>query len=154
MIDSSDRRRLEESGSELNELLQEDKLANVPCLIFANKQDLIQALPSDEIAEVLSLHNIRDRNWNIQAASAKTGDGLQEGMEWLVGQCSKSRGLRRVTLPVIFYTPQVSSFWFLFIFFIIICILLYYVNFCFFWNFSGFFCVFFAIFFRIFFDFF
>ncbi len=51
MIDSSDRRRLEESGMELNELLQEDKLANIPLLIFANKQDLIQALPAEEISE-------------------------------------------------------------------------------------------------------
>ena len=44
MIDSSDRRRLEESGSELNELLLEDKLANIPLLIFANKQDLLQGI--------------------------------------------------------------------------------------------------------------
>ncbi|CAD7955210.1 unnamed protein product [Amoebophrya sp. A120] len=85
VIDSSDRRRLEESGSELNELLQEDKLSNVPLLIFANKQDLLQALPANEIAEELSLHNIRDRTWTIQACSAKAGEGLQEGMEWLVG---------------------------------------------------------------------
>lgn len=84
VIDSSDRRRLEESGSELNELLQEDKLANIPLLIFANKQDLLQALPANEISDALSLHNIRERLWNIQACSAKEGDGLQEGMEWLV----------------------------------------------------------------------
>jgi len=84
VIDSSDRRRLEESGMELNELLQEDKLANIPLLIFANKQDLIQALPAEEISESLSLHNIRDRTWTIQACSAKDGDGLQEGLEWLV----------------------------------------------------------------------
>merc|ERR1712010_422700 len=37
VIDSSDRRRLEESGSELNELLQDDRLAGIPLLIFANK---------------------------------------------------------------------------------------------------------------------
>ena len=39
VIDSSDRRRLEESGSELAELLAEDKLGGVPLMIFANKQD-------------------------------------------------------------------------------------------------------------------
>lgn len=85
VIDSSDRRRLEESGSELNELLQEDKLGGIPLLVFANKQDLLQAVPADEIANSLSLHNIRDRSWTIQACSAKEGEGLQEGMEWLVG---------------------------------------------------------------------
>lgn len=90
VIDSSDRRRLEESGSELNELLLEDKLASIPLLIFANKQDLLQALPANEISEVLSLHNIRDRTWTIQACSAKVGEGLQEGMEWLVQHINKS----------------------------------------------------------------
>ena len=89
VIDSSDRRRLEESGSELNELLVEDKLANIPLLIFANKQDLLQAVPADEISEMLSLHNIRDRSWTIQACSAKAGEGLQEGMEWVVQNIQK-----------------------------------------------------------------
>ncbi|CEM02067.1 unnamed protein product [Vitrella brassicaformis CCMP3155] len=84
VIDSADRRRLEESGEELNELLQQDKLGGIPLLVFANKQDLLQALSAQEIAEQLSLHAIRDRTWNIQACSAKTGDGLQDGMEWLV----------------------------------------------------------------------
>jgi len=89
VIDSSDRRRLEESGSELNELLLEDKLANIPLLLFANKQDLLQAVPADDIAKELGLANIRDRTWTIQACSAKTGEGLQEGMEWLVQQAAK-----------------------------------------------------------------
>ena len=49
MIDSSDRRRLEESGSELNQLLEEEKLAGVPVLVFANKQDLLNAAPAGEV---------------------------------------------------------------------------------------------------------
>ena len=84
VIDSSDRRRLEETGCELNALLEEEKLSGVPLLLFANKQDLLNALPAKEIAEGLNLHLIRDRQWQIQACSAKSGEGLQEGMEWLV----------------------------------------------------------------------
>merc|ERR1719222_1812698 len=90
VIDSSDRRRLEESGQELAELLAEDKLGGIPMLIFANKQDLLQATPADEIAESLNLSAISDRTWTIQACSAKEGDGLQDGMEWLVGNCGKA----------------------------------------------------------------
>merc|ERR1712187_566443 len=82
VIDSSDERRLEESGTELKELLAEDKLANVPLLIFANKQDLLQAVPADEIMQALDLTSISDRTWTIQACSAKTGEGLHEGMQW------------------------------------------------------------------------
>merc|ERR1711948_174635 len=87
VIDSSDKRRLEESGQELKELLAEDKLAAIPLLVFANKQDLLQATPADEISATLDLGKISDRTWTIQACSAKEGSGLQEGMEWLVGQC-------------------------------------------------------------------
>ncbi|KAL7750434.1 ADP-ribosylation factor protein 3 [Sorochytrium milnesiophthora] len=87
VIDSSDKRRLEETydathGLELNQLLEEEKLAKVPVLVFANKQDLANALPADEIATALNLHALRDRAWQIQACSGKSGDGLQEGMEW------------------------------------------------------------------------
>merc|ERR1712187_102191 len=57
VIDSSDRRRLEESGKELAELLAEDKLGGVTLLVFANKQDLLQATPADEISEALQLGN-------------------------------------------------------------------------------------------------
>jgi hypothetical protein len=37
-----------------------------------------------QISEALHLHNIRDRDWQIQACSAKTGGGLQEGIEWVL----------------------------------------------------------------------
>eukprot|EP00163_Fabomonas_tropica_P032925 TRINITY_DN8452_c0_g2_i4.p3 TRINITY_DN8452_c0_g2~~TRINITY_DN8452_c0_g2_i4.p3 ORF type:complete len:180 (+),score=60.29 TRINITY_DN8452_c0_g2_i4:228-767(+) len=83
VIDSADRARLEETGQELNLLLQEEKLAGVPLMVLANKQDLLNALPAKEIAEGLNLLSIRDRKWQIQACSAKTGDGLNKGMEWM-----------------------------------------------------------------------
>ena len=35
---------------------------------------------------------IRDRPWHIQSASAKTGEGLQDGMEWLVEQINEGGG--------------------------------------------------------------
>jgi len=89
VIDSADRKRLAESGQELQKLLEEDDLAGIPLLIYANKQDLLQALPADEISETLTLDLIKDRQWSIIACSAKTKEGLQEGMEWLIGQIKK-----------------------------------------------------------------
>ncbi|KAI8997981.1 ADP-ribosylation factor-like protein 3-like protein [Gaertneriomyces semiglobifer] len=89
IIDSVDRRRLEESGEELHNLLEESKLAGVPVLVFANKQDIVTALPGDEIATGLNLNSIRDRHWQIQPCSAKTGDGIEEGMKWAMKQCNK-----------------------------------------------------------------
>eukprot|EP01038_Epipyxis_sp_PR26KG_P011653 gene11653-15605_t len=77
VIDSSDRRRMEETGIELQQLMEEEKLAGVPLLIFANKQDLLSALNSLEITNGLNLHSIRERTWQIFPCSAKDGSGLQ-----------------------------------------------------------------------------
>ncbi|XP_067007808.1 ADP-ribosylation factor-like protein 3 isoform X2 [Anabrus simplex] len=83
VIDSADRKRLEETGHELEELLTEDKLTNVPLLVYANKQDLLHAMPASDIAEGLGLHTIKDRPWQIQACSATSGEGVKDGMEWV-----------------------------------------------------------------------
>ncbi|XP_027881810.1 ADP-ribosylation factor-like protein 3 isoform X1 [Xiphophorus couchianus] len=77
VIDSSDRKRFEETSLELAELLEEEKLAAVPLLVFANKQDLMTASPASELAESLNLHTIRDRMWQVQACSALTAEGVQ-----------------------------------------------------------------------------
>lgn len=89
VIDSADKRRLEESGNELDQLLEEEKLGGVPLLVFANKQDLMGAATPQEIAELLRLNDLRDRIWQIQPCSAKTGSGLQEGMDWLMRTVQK-----------------------------------------------------------------
>ncbi|XP_077803575.1 ADP-ribosylation factor-like protein 3 isoform X1 [Macaca mulatta] len=83
VIDSADRKRFEETGQELAELLEEEKLSCVPVLIFANKQDLLTAAPASEIAEGLNLHTIRDRVWQIQSCSALTGEGVQGASQLL-----------------------------------------------------------------------
>lgn len=84
VVDSSDKNRLEECSKELQELLASDELAKKTMLVFANKQDLASALDAGEVQETLNLEAISDRTWTIQACSAKTGEGLQDGMEWLV----------------------------------------------------------------------
>ena len=51
MIDSADDKRFEETGQVLFELLEEDKLRNVPVLIFANKKDLDFALAPGDVSQ-------------------------------------------------------------------------------------------------------
>lgn len=86
VIDSSDRRRIEETGVELQQLLEEVKLAGVPILIYANKVDLMFALHTTEITRGLNLHAIRDRQWHIEGCSAKTGAGIQEGLQFVISE--------------------------------------------------------------------
>ncbi len=58
-------------------MLEEEKLNGVPLLIFANKQDLALAARASEITDGLSLHQIRDRPWQIQGCSAVTKEGVK-----------------------------------------------------------------------------
>ena len=91
VVDSSDEVRLKECTEELTSLLTEDALKNVPLLVFANKQDLQFALDAEDIMSTLTLMEIKDRTWTIQACSAVTKEGLQEGMEWLVKTISEKK---------------------------------------------------------------
>lgn len=84
VIDSADDKRLLESGSELEKMLEEDSLYGVPFLILANKSDLQHSTDPGDISEKLILDDIKNRDWNIQACSAKEDAGVEEGFEWIV----------------------------------------------------------------------
>lgn len=86
VIDSADKKRFEETGMELAELLLDEKLSGVPVLMFANKQDLLNAATAEIIAREMHLHNIKDRTWQIQPCSATSKDdsGVSKGVEWIV----------------------------------------------------------------------
>merc|ERR1712125_258878 len=83
VVDSSDRDRAEDAREELMKILNEDEMRDCCLLVFANKQDLPNAMPAAEVTEKLGLHNMRSRQWYIQSACATTGDGLYEGLDWL-----------------------------------------------------------------------
>ncbi|KAH8064004.1 GTP binding protein [Aureococcus anophagefferens] len=65
--------------------VDEAKLSEIPVLCFANKCDLMNAMEEEEIEENVN-PVLKGRNFKIQKCSAKTGVGLQDGMEWLVDQ--------------------------------------------------------------------
>ncbi|KAF7990649.1 hypothetical protein HCN44_000454 [Aphidius gifuensis] len=84
VVDSADKRRIEDCKDELYKLLQEERLQGASLLIFANKQDLPGALSSAEIAEVLHLSNIKTHNWKILKCSAITAENLITGVDWIL----------------------------------------------------------------------
>ena len=69
--------------------MQEDELREAVVLVFANKQDLINAVPAAEVAQELDLMRLKDRPWQVLPCSAKTGDGLNGGFEWLMKYLKK-----------------------------------------------------------------
>ncbi|XP_065638123.1 ADP-ribosylation factor 2-like, partial [Quercus suber] len=60
-----------------------DELREAVLLVFANKQDLPNAINAAEITDKLGLHSLRQCHWYIQSTCATSGDGLYEGLDWL-----------------------------------------------------------------------
>ncbi|CAN4087527.1 unnamed protein product [Withania somnifera] len=60
-----------------------DELRDAVLLVFANKQDLPNAMNAAEITDKLGLHSLRQRHWYIQSTCATSGEGLYEGLDWL-----------------------------------------------------------------------
>ena len=92
VVDSTDEDRIKDTcdtkgfptyaNDELHQILSHELLLDAPLLVYANKNDLPQALPIQKIRELLELNKL-ERPWHIQACSALTGDGLNDGMDWL-----------------------------------------------------------------------
>ncbi|XP_037916584.1 ADP-ribosylation factor-like protein 6 isoform X1 [Hermetia illucens] len=94
VIDSSDRMRLGKEESfvvvkdELEILLQHPDIAfrKIPILFFANKMDCEDALSCVKIAAALGLEKIDEKPWHISSSNALTGQGLEDGVQWLIEQ--------------------------------------------------------------------
>jgi len=90
VVDSNDRERVAEAKEELGRMLAEEELQGSILLIFANKQDLPQAMSPSELSDKLGLNDLPStRTWFIQAACAPKGEGLYEGLDWLSAELSK-----------------------------------------------------------------
>jgi ADP-ribosylation factor protein 1 len=81
VVDSNDRDRVDDAKEELHRMLNEDELRDAVVLVFANKQDLPQAMPAAEVTDKLGLQQMRNRQWYIQSTCPTTGDGLNEGLD-------------------------------------------------------------------------
>ncbi|KAK4478256.1 hypothetical protein RD792_017542 [Penstemon davidsonii] len=100
---NSDLRRLDDCKYELDNLLKQERLSGASLLIFANKHDIAKVrirecytfmpmyyvpcenVPIILIVKVLNLEAMdKSRHWRIVGCSAYTGEGLLEGIDWLV----------------------------------------------------------------------
>ncbi|EYB81178.1 hypothetical protein Y032_0390g552 [Ancylostoma ceylanicum] len=61
VVDSADQERLEEARQEIHTLTDDLELRDAVMLVFANKQDMPNALSAAEITRALELHSIKGR---------------------------------------------------------------------------------------------
>uniref|UniRef100_A0A6B2LML7 ADP-ribosylation factor n=1 Tax=Arcella intermedia TaxID=1963864 RepID=A0A6B2LML7_9EUKA len=83
VVDSGDEGRMQEVVPEFKQLMSHKDLNNAALLVLANKKDCPTAMSVDHLTEKLSLHSLQ-HNWHIQPTCATTGEGLYEGLEWLL----------------------------------------------------------------------
>ncbi|KAJ7538801.1 hypothetical protein O6H91_11G070800 [Diphasiastrum complanatum] len=84
VLDSTDRERIKKAKQELHNIIDDPDMGATKLLVLANKHDLPDAMPISEATEKLELSDVKPRrNWHIQKCSAKTGEGLYEGFDWL-----------------------------------------------------------------------
>ncbi|GMH33177.1 hypothetical protein BSKO_01011 [Bryopsis sp. KO-2023] len=91
VVDSTDRARIGTTKAELFTLLENKDVEGAPVLVFANKQDLREAMDSAELSQALTLHKIRNHDWHIQASCATTGEGLVDGLTWIAEKLKARR---------------------------------------------------------------
>ncbi|KAL8543932.1 hypothetical protein ACS0TY_004471 [Phlomoides rotata] len=80
VVDAACPSRFEDSKSALEKVLHHEDLQGAPVLILANKQDLEDAVPTDELAQYLDMKMLNELVHTFQAVSAF--DGLAVGFQF------------------------------------------------------------------------
>ncbi|XP_018335827.1 ADP-ribosylation factor-related protein 1 [Agrilus planipennis] len=96
IIDSSDRDRIEESKETFDKMIASESLQGVPLLVLANKQDIEDCMGVREVKPIFNknAHLIGKRDCMVMPVSALTGEGVDEGIHWLV-DCVKRNNFVR-----------------------------------------------------------
>ncbi|KAG5439775.1 hypothetical protein PCANB_000057 [Pneumocystis canis] len=83
VIDSADKDRIDEARKELHRIITDCEMRDSVLLVFANKQDLDNAMSPTQVTEKLQLQKISNTLWSVFPSCATTGEGLFEGLAWL-----------------------------------------------------------------------
>ncbi|KAK9504347.1 hypothetical protein O3M35_010702 [Rhynocoris fuscipes] len=96
IVDSSDRDRIEESKETFDKMISSENLTGVPLLVLANKQDIPDCMGVREVKPIFKEngHLIGRRDCMVMPVSALTGDGVDEGIKWLVDCIKRNSHIR------------------------------------------------------------
>ncbi|XP_015368291.1 PREDICTED: ADP-ribosylation factor-related protein 1-like [Diuraphis noxia] len=96
IVDSSDRERMDESKKTFERMICNENLGGIPLLILANKQDIPDCMGVREVKPIFNqnAHLIGRRDFMVMPISALTGDGIDEGIQWLVQSIQRNIEVR------------------------------------------------------------
>jgi small GTP-binding protein len=111
VVDASDIERMDDAKEEVQHLFIQEELRNIPMLVFANKQDLPNALSAHELATRLGLTTKRNQDlWHVQSCCAKIGDGLYGGLDWLSSHTKKKNAQCHLNVYFFYYIIWYTNF--------------------------------------------
>ena len=58
---------------------------------MANKQDINGALSIEEVTKELQLRDLKSIKWLVQGTSGITGEGIMEGLDWMISTLLKKK---------------------------------------------------------------
>ena len=99
VVDSSDREGMEEARMELLRLINTQNPSNIPALVVANKQDLIDSMSVEEVATKVGVTELQSAHaCRILPTCAVTGEGLSDAMDAMyemIRKWKKGKGKNR-----------------------------------------------------------
>lgn len=78
VVDASDIHNISLAIKEVRWLLADDRLANVSVLLIANKQDMPNAIPPNQVADALDLGNVLHSKHKIKVIGTQTPPNITE----------------------------------------------------------------------------
>lgn len=99
VIDSTDKDRLLDCQKALSSIVTDDLIEGIPILMLANKQDVEGAPGKLEVEDIKEIFNViaehlDARDSRVLPISAKTGDGVQQSIEWLTLRLERNKSNR------------------------------------------------------------
>jgi GTPase SAR1 family protein len=83
VVDKSDKNKLKLAKEFLSQVLEKPEFDNKPILVIVNKSDVETDITAADIADRLSLYDIKCREWFIRETSSLKGDGLKASLDWI-----------------------------------------------------------------------
>lgn len=91
MVDAADLDAIDVAKQELHDLVSKPSLEGIPLLVLGNKNDLVDALTSQQLIEKMDLTSITGREVSCYSISAKNANNIDKTLEWLIKHGKKQQ---------------------------------------------------------------
>lgn len=93
ILDSADPHMFDTARAQLHAICQRESLYDIPVLVLGNKNDLPEAITTEEIIKTLDLTSITNHQVSCYSVSVKEASNLDSVLNWLISTKSHSNNV-------------------------------------------------------------